>query len=106
MILDTLLEHTDKELVKFELDTYWAVRGGEDPVHWLRKLGERCNLLHQKDLPASVKQVNFFDIFGVDSQYTLDILYKTQKPEKFTEIGEGILDINSYIEAIYYSSRR
>lgn len=51
-ILDTLLERTDPALVKFELDTYWTVRGGEDPIYWLRKLGERCNLVHRESRAA------------------------------------------------------
>lgn len=98
-IIDTMLHHTDKELVKFELDTYWTVRGGEDPVQWLNKLGDRCDLIHQKDLPATAQPVSFFDIFGADSQITLETLYKTQEPQHFTEIGEGTLNIASYLDA-------
>ena len=32
---DILLEETDPDLVKFELDLYWIVYGGESPVHYL-----------------------------------------------------------------------
>jgi len=99
-IIDTMLAHTDPALVKFELDTYWTVRGGEDPLYWLDKLGDRSDLVHQKDLPASVQTVNYFDVYGKDSHITLDTLYKTQDPAQFTESGEGVLDINSYIEKI------
>ncbi|MFC4302173.1 sugar phosphate isomerase/epimerase family protein [Cohnella boryungensis] len=97
MIMDTMLAHTDPSLVKFELDTYWTVRGGEDPLQWLDKLGERCDLVHQKDLPASVSAVNYFDVYGKDSRITLDTLYQTQDPAQFTESGEGVLDIGAYI---------
>lgn len=31
-------------IVKVELDTYWAMRGGVDQVQYLQKLGERCEL--------------------------------------------------------------
>jgi len=99
-ILDTILNNTDPDLVKIELDTYWTVRGGEDPIHWLHKLGKRCDLIHQKDLPASATPVNYFDLYGADTQITMDIMYKTQIPEQFTESGEGILDITGYIDTI------
>ncbi|MFC5449842.1 sugar phosphate isomerase/epimerase family protein [Paenibacillus aestuarii] len=99
-IMDTLINNTDPELVKFELDTYWTVRGGEDPIHWIRKLGNRCDLFHQKDLPNSVEQVNFFEVFGTDAPITMDMMYQTQIPAQFTESGEGVLDIASYVKEI------
>lgn len=99
-IFDTLINNTDPELVKFELDTYWTVRGGEDPVHWIRKLGNRCDLFHQKDLPSTVEQVNYFEIYGTDASITMDLMYTTQDPAQFTESGEGVLDIASYIREI------
>ncbi|UQZ83346.1 Inosose dehydratase [Paenibacillus konkukensis] len=97
-VMDLMLEHTDAELVKFELDSYWAVRGGVDPVSWLHKLGDRCRMLHQKDLPAAVQIVNWFDVFGADSLITIDELYKTQLATDFTQIGEGVLDIKSILQ--------
>ena len=43
---------TDPELVKFELDTFWAYRGGADPLDWFAEFGDRYILIHQKDFPA------------------------------------------------------
>jgi sugar phosphate isomerase/epimerase len=97
--MDIMLENTDKELVKFEFDTYWAVRGGVDPIEWMKKLGDRCIMLHQKDLPTTAKPVNWFDVFGANSNITIDELYKTQDPDHFTEIGNGTLDIPAIIQA-------
>jgi sugar phosphate isomerase/epimerase len=97
-VMDLLLEHLEKDLVTFELDTYWAVRGGADPVAWLHKLGDRCTKLHQKDLPAAVHPVSLFDVFGANSPITINELYKTQDSAQFTEIGEGTLDIASLIQ--------
>lgn len=98
-VMDIMLEHTEKDLVKFEFDSYWAVRGGVDPVEWMHKLGDRCEMLHQKDLPASVKPVSWFDVFGANSNITIEELYKTQDPAHFTEVGEGTLNISSIIHA-------
>ncbi len=43
------IENTDPELVMFELDCYWAVMGGQDPVQWLKDYPNRFKLLHVKD---------------------------------------------------------
>lgn len=99
-ILDLLVEHTDKDLVKFELDTYWATRGGVDPVEWLVKLGDRCDITHQKDLPASVSPVNWYEHFGMDADITLKEMMITQNPDHFTEVGEGIMDIKALIDTM------
>lgn len=98
VIMDLLLQNTDPNLVKFEIDTYWATRGGVDPLVWLEKLGERCDMLHQKDLPTTAQPVNWFDVFGTDSRITIKELFQTQDPAHFAEIGEGTMDIPAIIE--------
>jgi sugar phosphate isomerase/epimerase len=99
LVMDLLLAHTDPELVKFEFDTYWAARGGVDPIAWLRRLGERCDLLHQKDLPTTAQPVNWFEVFGFDSKITINELYQTQDPTQFAGIGAGTMDIPAIIAA-------
>jgi len=100
-IYDTLLENLNKDLVKFEFDSYWATRGGQDPVAWLRKLGARCDLLHQKDLPADSLPVNWFEHFGPDHKMGMAELIETTSGEQiqFTEVGKGILDIPAIVAA-------
>lgn len=49
---DTLVEETDPKLVFFELDCYWAVQAGHDPLKMLRRMGRRIRLLHLKDRKA------------------------------------------------------
>lgn len=73
-ILDILLRETDPEFVKMEIDTYWVQRGGEDPAAYLRKLHNRCPLLHIKDMEPGEDRF-------------------------FAEIGEGILDFAAIAEA-------
>lgn len=97
---DLLLAHTDPQLVKFEFDPYWAVRGGSDPRAWLRKLGDRCDLLHLKDLPATARPVNGFDVFGADTPITMTELLQTQGAEQFADIGEGTLDILGIVQTV------
>lgn len=96
---DVLIEDLDPTLVKFEFDTFWAVRGGQDPVYWLKKLGKRCDLIHQKDMPAVASPVNLFEKYGYDEPITIDVLWPLQSPDQFGEIGTGVLNIASYLKA-------
>jgi sugar phosphate isomerase/epimerase len=51
--LDILLGETDPLLVKAEVDTYWALHAGADPVAFIRNLPGRVPLLHLKDRDKS-----------------------------------------------------
>ena len=99
MVLDTMLENFDPDLVMFEFDSYWAVRGGQDPVEWLRKFGKRCDLLHQKDLPPGVNPVNLFDLTAQNPESGMQDMFKAIKPDQFVEIGTGVLPIAEIIQA-------
>lgn len=46
---DVMMQNTDKSLVDFELDMYWAVFAGQDPVEWVRKYPNRFVLGHVKE---------------------------------------------------------
>ncbi len=58
MMYDFLLENTDAELVKYELDLYWVVAGGKDPVAYLEKHPNRFPLSHVKDMDKQDKTKN------------------------------------------------
>lgn len=44
-----LMENTDPELVKYEMDIYWVVTGQADPIDYLKKYSGRFTLCHVKD---------------------------------------------------------
>lgn len=46
---DYMMENTDPALVDYELDIYWVVTGGADPIAYLEKYGNRFTLCHVKD---------------------------------------------------------
>jgi len=46
---DFLMENTDPELVDHQMDIYWVVTGGADPVSYLKKYPNRFRLCHVKD---------------------------------------------------------
>ncbi|MCB0646362.1 MAG: sugar phosphate isomerase/epimerase [Saprospiraceae bacterium] len=49
---DFMMENTDPELVDFEMDIYWVVTGGADPVDFLTRYSNRFKLCHVKDRMA------------------------------------------------------
>jgi sugar phosphate isomerase/epimerase len=48
-IYDTLLEQTDPQLVKMEMDLFWTVNGGQDPLKYFARYPGRFPLVHVKD---------------------------------------------------------
>lgn len=47
---DLLLEETDPELVDIELDLYWTVKAGQDPLAYFERYPGRFKLFHVKDM--------------------------------------------------------
>lgn len=53
---DYLMENTQKDLVKCEMDIYWVAKGGADPLSVLKKYAGRIPILHVKDMtPGEAK---------------------------------------------------
>ena len=46
---DILMQGTNKDTVDFEMDIYWVVTAGADPLAWFEKYPGRCKLCHVKD---------------------------------------------------------
>lgn len=59
---DVLMQDTDKNLVDFEMDIYWVVTAGQNPIAWFKKYPQRFKLGHVKDrkknIPLSVKSAS------------------------------------------------
>ena len=76
-VYDLLLERTDPDLVMFELDLYWIIYGGENPLQYLSDHAERFFAYHVKDRvwkdrpdaddfeDAGPGRIDFRDIFAV-----------------------------------------
>lgn len=54
-LYDRLMEGTKPEHVAIELDVFWVVHPGQDPVKLLKKYKGRAELLHLKDMRKGVK---------------------------------------------------
>lgn len=46
---DFLMENTDPDLVDHEMDIYWVVTGGADPIDYFNRYPNRFRLCHVKD---------------------------------------------------------
>jgi sugar phosphate isomerase/epimerase len=85
--LAILLEHTDPDLVCFEMDAGWIVAAGHDPVEVLRAYPSRFRLMHVKDI-APTHQVN------------------TTFRAATTAVGEGVIDWPRVLRAALASGVR
>jgi sugar phosphate isomerase/epimerase len=72
--LDLLVANTEPDQVFIELDTFWVEYCGLRSVDFIRKYGERCKVLHIKDMKSLEEKVN-------------------------TEIGKGIMDFKEIVAA-------
>lgn len=64
---DVLLENTDPQLVKMEMDLYWVTKAGQDPVKLFEQHPGRFPLWHLKDMDNT-------------------------PAHSFTEVGNGVID--------------
>lgn len=51
---DFIMDNTDPDLVDHEMDIYWVVTGGADPIKYLKKYPNRFRLCHVKDRMKNV----------------------------------------------------
>jgi len=64
---EMILAGTDPELVKMELDLYWIIKAGQDPLKYFSAYQGRFPLIHVKDMDATPRHF-------------------------FTEVGQGTID--------------
>jgi sugar phosphate isomerase/epimerase len=64
---DVMMSNTDPSLVDFEMDMYWVVTAGQDPVAWLKKYPNRFRLCHIKDRKKNTTEKDASCILGEGS---------------------------------------
>ncbi len=57
--MDVLMEKTNPKFVSFEMDVFWVIMPGADPVKYLAKYPGRWSLMHLKDLQKGVHTGSF-----------------------------------------------
>ncbi len=79
--VDVLMNNTDKDLVDYEMDIYWVVAAGKDPLEYMKKYDGRYKLCHVKDYaktPDKTKSNNSVDL-GTGSINFADVLGQSLK---------------------------
>jgi sugar phosphate isomerase/epimerase len=71
---EVLLENTDKNLVKMEMDLYWVNKAGQDPIALINKHPGRFPLWHVKDMDKTPEH-------------------------NFTEVGNGSIDFKKIFKS-------
>jgi len=79
---EEMLKIFDKDLVKLELDVFWAAVAGQDPVAWINRIAPWMLFLHLKDLKEGLQL----------PQFTTDI-----PPDSFIELGDGIVKLEAIL---------
>ena len=46
---DVMMKGTNPDTVDFEMDIYWVVAAGQDPIEWFKKYPNRFTACHVKD---------------------------------------------------------
>jgi sugar phosphate isomerase/epimerase len=78
---DMIMENTDPDEVKFELDLYWITRAGYDPVEYFNKAPGRFPLWHVKDM------------------ITQSYINEEDEEVYFAEVGNGVIDFEKIFKA-------
>jgi sugar phosphate isomerase/epimerase len=87
--LDVLLAATDPVKVLLEMDVFWTVAGGADPVAYIKKHSGRYRMFHLKDM----KTIRTFSGDGGGPDQWIPLF------ESMTSLGQGAIDIKAIIEA-------
>jgi sugar phosphate isomerase/epimerase len=84
---DILLNSTDKNLVKMELDLYWTAKAGQDPLAMFKQHPGRFPLWHVKDMDKTPQRaftevgngsIDFKKIFAHANEAGLDYFFVEQ----------------------------
>jgi sugar phosphate isomerase/epimerase len=79
---DVFMVELDKELVTMEIDLFWTIKAGQDPVEIFKKYPGRFQLFHMKDMWTN--EAPYFTTDGVTD---------------FAPVGSGILNFKAILDA-------
>jgi sugar phosphate isomerase/epimerase len=82
-LFDLMMAETNPKFVRFQMDVYWVVNPGQDPVKLLQKYGKRFELMHVKDMKKGTPSG-----FTGHSDVTNNVV-----------LGEGVIDWRTVFRA-------
>jgi sugar phosphate isomerase/epimerase len=84
---DLILGRTDPATVFFEMDTFWTVAGGADPIKYLDAYPGRFKLMHVKDMSKPVR----FSGDGGDPQQWIELF------PYIKDAGSGVMNLKDIL---------
>jgi sugar phosphate isomerase/epimerase len=104
---DYILNHTDKDLVKMELDLGWATKAKQDPVELFKLHPGRFPLWHVKDLDKTTMEptevgsgfINFKRIFDNAKESGMKYFFVEQDgaPKPFEDVAKSYTDLKKML---------
>jgi len=82
---DLLASETNPKFVHFQMDVFWIVHAGQDPLQLFRKYGARWVSMHLKDM----------------KQGTPTALTSHAEKSAFVPIGQGQIDFSAVVQAAH-----
>ncbi len=111
-ILDMILDRTDSETFRLNLNTYWLMRGLIDPFKTFEKYKNRIMALVQQDYPLdAIDKINmwkFYRYHPIAKNIKKDVPLKGGEIENihpvmcslYAEIGDGIMKIQEMAQRV------
>jgi sugar phosphate isomerase/epimerase len=99
---DVLMMGTDKSLVDYEMDIYWVVTAGQDPVQWISKYPNRFKLFHIKDRIKNIllTETNASTVVGTGSiDFPSIVQHANKEGKKFYIVEQERYDGTTPIKA-------
>ncbi|ULQ50719.1 sugar phosphate isomerase/epimerase family protein [Flavihumibacter fluvii] len=85
--LQIILDGTDPALVYLEMDLFWTIAGGADPLEYLTKYKNRYRCMHVKDMTKAVR----FSGDGGNAQQWIALF------PFMTSAGSGVMDLRTIL---------
>ena len=105
---DIIMKETDKALVNFEMDLFWVITAGQDPIELFKRHPGRFKMWHVKDMnkinpklntEIGSGSINFKSIFKKAKLSGMEYFYVEQ--ENFSmDVYESIKKSNLFVKTI------
>lgn len=108
---DILLEETDPEVVKFEMDHYWVKKGNSDAFKYFEKYPGRFPVWHIKDMDDTPAKfftevgsgiIDWTEVFKAGELAGLEYFYVEQDEFKSLKPLESVKQSHNYLKNLEY----
>ena len=88
-LFDYIVQNTDPEYVHFQMDVFWVVWPGHNPIELLKRYPDRFRLMHLKDMRKGMEG---------------DLTGRAPREQSMVPLGDGQIDFQALLEAAQHTS--